>query len=282
MRAARLALSGCLVDGNERPMPGRHRLAADNAAKVIALRPHPVTARQDVVTAGERSVPPLPRQKGALIVLLLSSSLVLHGGLIAAFNNSARPLASAGIPAISVEIVLGGRTAAGLASMPSEEAATELKPTSLAPAAVTETASERSVPPAVAEVSPALPDEIAAVQVPAVNVARAVRATPSAAGGMGYGGSVADANYFGRVAAHLSRHKRFPPDARRRGEHGSTEIDFSVDDGGRVTTVRIVRSSGFRRLDEAAVAMVWGASPFPAPPDRRMQRFTVPINYSIR
>jgi protein TonB len=58
------------------------------------------------------------------------------------------------------------------------------------------------------------PDQVAAVSKPR----RPARASSSAAGGISRGGSTTDANYEGRVAAHLARHKRFPRCARRRGE----------------------------------------------------------------
>jgi protein TonB len=108
------------------------------------------------------------------------------------------------------------------------------------------------------------------------------QAPASAAGGIGRGGAGADANYDGRIAAHLARHKRFPSDARRRGARGRAGIDFSIDGRGRVTIVRIARSSGHASLDRAAEAMVWRASPFPAPPDGRPRRFSVPVSYSVR
>jgi protein TonB len=231
------------------------------------------------VSAGERCVPEIQRPGRATAALLLIGSLALHAAAIAAFNTGPRPMPSAGIPAISVDIVLGDRSAAGLA----RESATEAQPTDVARAEVTDTAPEQVVPAAnAAEVQPVAPNEIAAMQVPAVMPPRAGPAAPSAASGIGHGGSASDANYYGRVAAHLARHKRFPPDARRRGEHGSAEIDFSIDAGGRVMVVQIARSSGYASLDQAAEAMVWWASPFPAPPDRSPQRFTVPISYSIR
>jgi len=260
-------------------------------------------------------------------MLLLLGSMAVHAGVIAAFFSPSRPLPDAGIPAITVEIVLGDNAAAGLAGSPGQEGATEIKPadapladaTTLEPEAVRPvTAAEAAAATTSMEVASAAlsqefvalaphappateqrpdskrapaqledvrrePQELEAKNVTAVaKPRRQAQAPSSAAGGISRGGSAADANYHGRVAAHLARHKRFPPDARRRGAHGSAGIDFSIDGRGRVTAVRIARSSGHVSLDRAAEAMVWRASPFPAPPQGRPQRFSVPVSYSIR
>jgi protein TonB len=115
------------------------------------------------------------------------------------------------------------------------------------------------------------------------------RATPvhpqvasGVAGGVSRGRSELDANYLGRVAAHLARHKRFPAAARRRGARGNAVISFAIDPGGRVVSVSLVRSSGHTILDREAQNMVWRASPFPIAPDQRPQSFSVPVSFSIR
>jgi protein TonB len=59
-------------------------------------------------------------------------------------------------------------------------------------------------------------------------------------------------------------------------------VNFSLDGGGRVTRVSLVRGTGSAILDQEATAMVRRASPFPAPPDGRAQNLTVPVNFSIR
>ena len=99
--------------------------------------------------------------------------------------------------------------------------------------------------------------------------------------GVGRGGA-SEANYRGQVSAHLQRHKQYPSDARARGEQGTPTVAFSVDGGGRVTSVRLGRSSGYPSLDQEVQAMVRRASPFPAPPDGRSQSFSVPIGFGLR
>jgi protein TonB len=89
-------------------------------------------------------------------------------------------------------------------------------------------------------------------------------------------------NYSGQVSAHLQRYKQYPSDARSRGDTGRATVSFSLDGGGRVTSVRLARSSGVSSLDQEVQAMVRRASPFPAPPDGRSQSFSVPIGFGLR
>jgi protein TonB len=297
-------------------------------------------------------------------LLILLVSIAAHVGLLAAFGRFPDPMPVASIPAITVDIIIGDNSAAGLARTQAQEEAvqaeekpdaklveperrvakvtepdtakpavsaeatpspdqdaTKAVPTQPVLSAQAETpdtepeplvvmptptqgrvetaVAARLVPeqkpepaPSASSSEPARDAPPTPVEVPKETPPRAVVAkhrregatpsTPSVAGGISRGGSAGDANYQGRVAAHLARHKKFPPEARRRGEHGSTGVQFTIDGHGRVTAVRIVRSSGFAALDRATEAMVWRASPFPAPPDRQAQRFSVPVSYSLR
>ena len=113
---------------------------------------------------------------------------------------------------------------------------------------------------------------------------RAAPASPQsvASNSIGRGRSDADTNYRGLVSAHLARHKQFPADARSRGQQGSATISFSLDGGGRVTSVRLARGSGVASIDQETQAMVRRASPFPAPPSGRPVSFTVPVQFYLR
>lgn len=106
-------------------------------------------------------------------------------------------------------------------------------------------------------------------------------ATVTGANGVSAGSSSANGNYQGLVAAHLARHKRFPAEARSRGEGGRPVVTFVLDGGGRVTRVALVRASGVASLDQEVQSMVQRASPFPAPPDGRPASFTVPVSFKV-
>jgi protein TonB len=103
-----------------------------------------------------------------------------------------------------------------------------------------------------------------------------------AAGGVCRGTSDVDTNYRGRVAAHIARHKRFPPDARTRGYQGNATVTFALDERGRVTAATLVNGTGIASLDREATAMIERASPFPAPPGGRAVSFTVPVSFKIK
>lgn len=50
----------------------------------------------------------------------------------------------------------------------------------------------------------------------------------------------------------------YPSAARRAGEQGTTQLEVCVNSGGRVTSVAVARSSGSRRLDDAAAKWIRG------------------------
>jgi protein TonB len=88
-----------------------------------------------------------------------------------------------------------------------------------------------------------------------------------------------------QVIAHLNRMKKYPADARKRREEGVPRLQFTIDRAGRVLSARIIRSSGFPALDQAALDMINRASPVPAPPDTIPDSritLTVPVNFNLK
>jgi protein TonB len=64
----------------------------------------------------------------------------------------------------------------------------------------------------------------------------------------------------------------YPDEARRHKMYGSLILHVAVRDDGSVESIRVVRSSGFELLDQAAVKIVELAAPFaPFPPDIRAE-----------
>jgi protein TonB len=87
------------------------------------------------------------------------------------------------------------------------------------------------------------------------------------------------------LVAHLERFKRYPPEARSRGDHGAVRVAFTIDRDGWVRASRIVQSSGSQDLDQEALAMLTRAQPVPRPPERvsgRELSFVIPIKFNIR
>ena len=72
----------------------------------------------------------------------------------------------------------------------------------------------------------------------------------TAAGGAGIG-KIAKATYIVRPVA------AYPPESRAAGEQGVVMLRLVVDGSGRPTAVSVARSSGYPRLDRAAVEAGW-------------------------
>ena len=92
-------------------------------------------------------------------------------------------------------------------------------------------------------------------------------------------------NWKSRLVATLERSKRYPSEARARGEQGVAQLAFSIDRHGGVHHARIVQSSGSSLLDAATLALIERAQPLPPPPPELAGAeiaIVVPIRYNIR
>ena len=87
------------------------------------------------------------------------------------------------------------------------------------------------------------------------------------------------------LAAHIEHFKRYPAEARSRGEHGIAKVAFTIDHEGHLLRSRIVQSSGSTALDQETLAMLARAQPMPRPPDQLSDAeltFVVPVRFNIR
>jgi protein TonB len=87
------------------------------------------------------------------------------------------------------------------------------------------------------------------------------------------------------LAAHIEHFKRYPAEARSRGEHGTAKVAFTIDHEGHLLRSSIVQSSGSTALDQETLAMLTRAQPMPRPPDQLSGTeltFVVPIRFNIR
>lgn len=105
----------------------------------------------------------------------------------------------------------------------------------------------------------------------------------SGAGQTSAAGNAAVSNYPGQIATRLRRALQYPREAQRQGIRGEVHVRFTVNAAGQATGISVARSSGSPVLDQAAVATVQRASPFPAIPagaGRASWPFTVPLVFS--
>jgi periplasmic protein TonB len=91
------------------------------------------------------------------------------------------------------------------------------------------------------------------------------------------------ATWRNQIVTILERNKRYPSEARSRGEQGVTRLAFSIDGEGHLLSSRIVASSGSAALDAETLALVRRAQPFPPPPPELAgSELTVPVSFNIR
>jgi periplasmic protein TonB len=91
------------------------------------------------------------------------------------------------------------------------------------------------------------------------------------------------ATWKSQVITLLEHNKRYPSDARARGEQGVTRLAFRIDSEGHLLSSRVVASSGSAALDAETLAMVQRAQPFPPPPPELAgSELTVPLRFNIR
>jgi protein TonB len=90
--------------------------------------------------------------------------------------------------------------------------------------------------------------------------------------------------YLERLREAVDGHKNYPYAARTRGQQGTVLLAFRLDGQGSLAEEpRVLSSSGYPRLDAAAVAAVKGSSPFVPPPDAaRPWEFRVPVQFVVR
>jgi len=108
-------------------------------------------------------------------------------------------------------------------------------------------------------------------------------ASKKSGGGQGKkddGGSAAASKYPGLVEAKVVRAAKYPKKAK--GDGGEALVSFVVGASGKVVQVALARSSGNAALDDAAIAAVNRAAPFPPIPEaagRSSWSFTVPLYF---
>jgi len=75
----------------------------------------------------------------------------------------------------------------------------------------------------------------------------------------------APATYTKAVMEQVSNKVEYPKMAKMRKQEGAAVVAIQVDAKGAATNATIEKSSGYESLDQAAIAAVNAAAPFPAP-----------------
>lgn len=154
------------------------------------------------------------------------------------------------------------------------------------PVAQSQRPAPESQPPAPVQISkpepePRRPDPAPAVHAAAPVLPSVVQAAPSP--GV-EARRRAEEEYKAALRAALARLRRYPTLSRRLGQEGRVEVGFEVLADGRLRAVRVVRGSGHRRLDRAAVETVERLGRFrPLPPELGRERWelVLPLDYRL-
>jgi TonB family protein len=96
-------------------------------------------------------------------------------------------------------------------------------------------------------------------------------------GGPGTSRGEGGSELLSRIWRRINESKYYPASARRSGITGSPRVAFALDESGQVRWVKLVRSSGKRILDDAAIETVRRAAPLPYYP----KPITVAVRYSL-
>ena len=84
-------------------------------------------------------------------------------------------------------------------------------------------------------------------------------------------------DYRRELSNWLETHKRYPEEARRRGEQGQAVLRFRIDRGGRVLNYSVTKGTGFADLDTAVTQMMSGAVMPPFPSSMSMPEIEVSV-----
>ncbi|HYB71311.1 MAG TPA: TonB family protein [Candidatus Bathyarchaeia archaeon] len=108
----------------------------------------------------------------------------------------------------------------------------------------------------------------------------------AASPGAGTGGGIPPeyGPYLRRFRERVAEALVYPLAARRQGIRGTVELDVRLEATGRVSSVRVVRSSSYDLLDDAAVETIHrlGPMPFPDSLPRRALLIRIPLVFEIR
>ena len=94
----------------------------------------------------------------------------------------------------------------------------------------------------------------------------------------------ASPTYDGLLVAQIQRNKNYPPAAQRTNIQGRPVVRFTLARNGSLLSVELLKSCGHSMLDDAAVATIKRAAPFPPFPPELTQpenTWNVPVNFEL-
>lgn len=141
-------------------------------------------------------------------------------------------------------------------------------------------------PPELAAVQAAASQESVAsdaTAAPAIDAAQEADRSAAPAQGTGESRRRIKLTWQKELSAHLNKHKRYPSD--RSQQAAEIVVSFVLDRTGHVLSANIVKGSGDRSFDDAALAMLRRSDPVPAPPPLVADEgltFTLPVIFRVK
>lgn len=84
------------------------------------------------------------------------------------------------------------------------------------------------------------------------------------------------AGYMRKLREKIESIWEYPPEAARRGLYGDLKINFTIKRDGKLGAVELVRTSGYKMLDDAALKALRDGEPYwPIPDDWGMESYTI-------
>jgi len=88
--------------------------------------------------------------------------------------------------------------------------------------------------------------------------------------------------YLERLKEKIERVWQYPPQAAERGIFGDLYLRFTIDKRGKLVSVELLRTSGYRMLDDAAIQALKDAEPFwPLPDDWEKNSLTITRTFHL-
>jgi TonB family C-terminal domain len=87
--------------------------------------------------------------------------------------------------------------------------------------------------------------------------------------------------YFALVKGIIESKKRYPEEAKRRGEEGTVVVSFTIDESGNPLNVKLASSSGSPSIDNETLRLIRSLK-FPPPPDGKPINLRVEVEYQLR
>ncbi|MER8918144.1 TonB family protein [Mesorhizobium sp. M0761] len=155
----------------------------------------------------------------------------------------------------------------------------ETKPVEAKPIEKAKKAAEKPKPKPKEKKEKAAPAK--AVVTASVDQKAAAKASPPKAS-QSRGSSVSASKWNSQLIGWINRHKRYPSAARSRRAVGTANVTFVVSASGKVTSVRLTRSSGDADLDRAALGILQGATVPAPPPEKAGTAVVAPLVFTLR